>query len=133
MIIIDGLDKVNLYKSNLSFFYKSLFQGDLRQQRKYSENFPFSHLSDLNSDHTYIIISSEINSNLHKTIRYYSRYELELKPLTIEQRALYIEMFFHHFNKVSLKKILNSNPNNTIIEMNNKIRRFKFWFFYKIN
>jgi hypothetical protein len=47
-------------------------------------------------------------------MHYYSRYELEVKPLTIEQRGLYIEMFFHRFNKVSLRK---------------RKRRYNYYFF----
>jgi hypothetical protein len=55
------------------------------------------------SDHTYIIISAETDSKLHKDIRAYSRYELELQSLTTEQRRSYIEMFFQRFNKVSVR------------------------------
>jgi len=94
------------------------------------------------SDHTYVIVSTETNSRLHTIIRYYSHYELELKPFTIEQRRSYIEMFFQRFNKVSLRKrkfkyfvrkILNSNPDYSIFNMNSKIAWFKFWFLYYIN
>ena len=56
------------------------------------------------SNHTYIIVSTELNSNLHQTIRNHSHYELELQLLTSEQRSSYIDMFFHSFNKVSLTK-----------------------------
>lgn len=48
-----------------------------------------------------MIISTELNSNLHQTIQKHSHYELELKLLTDEQRSLYIDAFFHSFNKVS--------------------------------
>ncbi len=80
------------------------FQGDIRQKRIYNSEFPFSHLSQLSSDHTYIIISSEINSNLYTTICQSYHYELEIKILSIEQRRSFIEVFFHRFNKVSMRK-----------------------------
>ena len=79
----------------------SFFQGDLRQERDYHSTFPFSFLSELSSDHTYIIISAEIDSKLHQTLRENTRYELEMQCLSIEQRRSYIEMFFQRFNKVS--------------------------------
>lgn len=83
IIIVDGLDK-----------------ADLRQQRKYQHEFPFLWLSSLVTDHTYIIISAQTNSNLHETISNHSHYPLELQLWTGEQRSLYIDMFFHRFNKV---------------------------------
>ncbi|CAF3689165.1 unnamed protein product [Adineta steineri] len=83
IIIVDGLEK-----------------GDVHHTRNYEDEFPFLWLSSLLSNHTYIIISTELNSNLHQTIRNHSHYALELKLLTSEQRSLYIDMFFHSFNKI---------------------------------
>ncbi|CAF1487348.1 unnamed protein product [Adineta ricciae] len=87
VIIIDGLDK-----------------GDIHHQRKYREEFIFYNYEMLASDHTYIILSCEPGFALYNEITRYNRYEIELKPLTIEQRSAYIERFFRQFNKVSLKK-----------------------------
>ncbi|UJR29657.1 hypothetical protein I4U23_017205 [Adineta vaga] len=83
IIIVDGLEK-----------------ADLHHKRNYNHEFPFLWLSSLLSNHTYIIISTELHSNLHETIRNYLHYELELKLLTNQQRSLYIDMFFHSFNKI---------------------------------
>ena len=58
----------------------------------------------LASDHTYIILSCEPGFGLYNEINRYNRYEIELKPLTMEQRSAYIERFFRQFNKVSLKQ-----------------------------
>lgn len=55
------------------------------------------------SNHTFIIMSCEKNTRLHESICNYFRYEIEIQPLTIEQRQSYIDLFFHRFNKVSLK------------------------------
>ncbi|CAF1350468.1 unnamed protein product [Rotaria sordida] len=77
-----------------------LEKGDLHHKRNYKDEFPFLWISSLLSNHTYIIISTELNSNLHQTIRNHSHYELELKLLTREQRSSYIDMFFHSFNKI---------------------------------
>ena len=63
--------------------------------------FPFLWLSRLLSNHTYIIVSTESNSNLHQIIRKHPHYALELQLLTSDQRSVYIDMFFHSFNKVS--------------------------------
>ncbi|CAF5152596.1 unnamed protein product, partial [Rotaria magnacalcarata] len=82
IIVVDGLEK-----------------GDLHHQRNYMHEFPFLWLSSLLSNQTYIIISTELNSNLHQTIRNHTHYVLELKLLTSEQRSSYIDMFFHSFNK----------------------------------
>ncbi|CAF0801098.1 unnamed protein product [Adineta steineri] len=86
VIIIDGLDK-----------------GDIHQQRKYCNEFPFSSYRDLRSDHTYIVLSCENESALWQEIDSYYHYELELKPLTNEQCSLYIEGFFTRFNKINTK------------------------------
>ncbi|CAF1128328.1 unnamed protein product [Adineta ricciae] len=83
IIIVDGLEK-----------------GDLHHDRVYKDTFPFLWFSSLLSNHTYIIISTELNSNLHQTVRNHSHYELELQLLTTEQRSSYIDMFFHSFNKI---------------------------------
>ncbi|CAF2483758.1 unnamed protein product [Rotaria sp. Silwood2] len=87
LIIVDGLDK-----------------GDIHQNRRYGEEFPFSYLNELMTDHTYIIISCETNLKLHETIHNHIHYMLQLESLTTEQRYSYIEQFFHRFNKVSFKR-----------------------------
>jgi hypothetical protein len=79
----------------------SSVQGDLNQRRNYAAEFPFSHLSDLFSDHTYILVSCESNAGLHEMVRMHPHYELELPPFTVDQRRLYIDTFFGRFNKVS--------------------------------
>ncbi|CAF0736436.1 unnamed protein product [Rotaria sordida] len=68
LIIVDGLDK-----------------GDIHHNRKYKEEFPFSNLNELMTDHTYIIISCETNLKLYETILNHIHYNLQLQPLTIEQ------------------------------------------------
>ena len=76
----------------------------MHHERNYKNKLPFLWFSSLLSNHTYMIISTELNSNLHQTIRNHSHYVLELKLLTSEQRSSYIDVFFRSFNKVSLKK-----------------------------
>lgn len=58
-------------------------------------------LSELVSDHTFIIVSCQLNSSLHGSIKYYSHYECQLENWNSEQRRSFIELFFRRFNKVS--------------------------------
>ena len=53
------------------------------------------------SDHTYIIVSCETDSVLHRHIGSYAHYEVKLQPFSVEQRSSYLKIFFRQFNKVS--------------------------------
>ncbi|CAF4588702.1 unnamed protein product [Rotaria sp. Silwood1] len=92
-------DAINLLPIPLLIIVDGLDKGDIHQRRKYREEFPFFYLQELMTDHTYIIISCETNNSLHQTIHDHIHYLLQLEPLTNEQRHLYIEQFFHRFNK----------------------------------
>jgi len=93
-------------------------------------------------------MSCEKTSALYAEASRYIRYELELQPLTIEQRSTYIDTFFSRFNKVSSKKrnsdtntksffnVLNSNPDSSVSIMNHKTsywfyKRIRFYFFLR--